>query len=312
MNPTESQPRIPLLVLGGFLGAGKTTLLQHLLEQSEGLRWLALVNDFGEINLDAALIAQRHADTIALTNGCVCCSMGGDLSQALITVLARHPWPQAIVIEASGVSDPWRIAQIGMAAPELMLDAVVVVVDSASLARHVSDPLLADTLSRPLAHADLVLLNKADLADAATLAAAHDWLKRHAPQARVLETVHARVPLSLLTHTAQPRPAASLAPHDAHHHPAHDVQFATWTAQPECVFNEAQLAQRIQSLPRNVLRIKGHLRTERGWRQLQFAGTRVRWSDAPPQAAAQLVAIGLKPDFEGALLSQVFAPDAPN
>ena len=319
MAASTNAPRIPLLVLGGFLGAGKTTLLRHLLSQSAaegGLRWLALVNDFGEVNLDAELIAEQHADTIALTNGCVCCSIGGDLSQALIEVLARRPLPEAIVIEASGVSDPWRVAQIGMAAPELLLDSVTVVVDASTVLRHAHDPMLADTLSRPLAHADLVLLNKADSVDDATLAQVQAWVDQHAPNVRRLTTVQAQVPLAVLSaaqptgDTAQATASASRdaaecshdephghdhGQHDAHHH-AHDQEFSTWSARPTQHFDEAALSKAVQALPPQVLRVKGVLRTERGWRQLQFAGTRVRWQAASATEPI-VIAIGVGPDW---------------
>ena len=98
-----AKERTPLLVIGGFLGAGKTTVLNHLLSAASGQRFLALINDFGAINIDRTLIASSSADTIELTNGCVCCNIGDDLSQALIQALARRPLADAIVIEASGV-----------------------------------------------------------------------------------------------------------------------------------------------------------------------------------------------------------------
>lgn len=351
-SPTPAAPRIPLLVLGGFLGAGKTTLLNHLLSASDangqGLRWLAMVNDFGEINIDAQLIAQRHADTLALTNGCVCCSIGGDLSQALIEALARRPLPEAIVIEASGVSDPWRVAQIGMAAPEIALDGVVVVIDASHALRHAADPLLSDTLTRPLAHADLIVLNKTDLCDADTLHAVNAWLDQHASSARRWPTTQAQVPLALLSSAALQTPSPQgvlddltgdckvcgpdddISPPDieGHAHPhahrrahlnghrhvhAHDQQFTTWQlALPQPV-NEAQLSEAIRALPRSVLRIKGVLLTERGWRELQFAGHRVRWRRAATPASGaqgfgQLVAIGLPSGAEGHPLLSLVVP----
>ena len=100
MNP------IPVTVIGGYLGAGKTTLLNALLRNESGTRFAVLVNDFGSINVDAEAIASTGADTIELTNGCTCCTIGGDLVLALKAVLARPEPPDAIVIEASGVARP--------------------------------------------------------------------------------------------------------------------------------------------------------------------------------------------------------------
>lgn len=98
--------RLPFTVIGGFLGAGKTTLLNHWLRHADGQRLAVLVNDFGALNIDAGLIKAHSGDTIALTNGCVCCQIGDDLSMALIGVLQQRERFDAVVVEASGVSDP--------------------------------------------------------------------------------------------------------------------------------------------------------------------------------------------------------------
>ncbi|HNB43617.1 MAG TPA: GTP-binding protein, partial [Burkholderiaceae bacterium] len=154
--------RIPLTVIGGFLGAGKTTLVNRLLAEAGGRRIAVLVNDFGALDIDAALVANSAGDTVALSNGCVCCSIGDDLAAALLRVLEASPRFDAVVIEASGVSDPWRIAQIGLAEPALELGGVVVLVDASAALGQSRDPLLADTLLRQLHAADLLVLNKID------------------------------------------------------------------------------------------------------------------------------------------------------
>src|SRR6202012_3786622 len=140
--------RLPLTVIGGFLGAGKTILLNHWLRQAEGQRLAGLVNHLRALDIDAGLIAARAGDTIALANGCVCCQIGDDLSRALIRVLEAGNAFDAVVIEASGVSDPWRIAQLGRADPGLGLDGVIVLVDAGAALAQSRDPQLADTLER--------------------------------------------------------------------------------------------------------------------------------------------------------------------
>ncbi|MCI4428172.1 MAG: GTP-binding protein, partial [Burkholderiales bacterium] len=124
--------RIPFTVIGGFLGAGKTTLLNHWLSNAGGQRLAVLVNDFGALNIDAMLIEANHGDTVALSNGCVCCQIGDDLSLALMQVLDSGRRFDAVIVEASGVSDPWRIAQFGRADPRLQLDGVIVLVDAST------------------------------------------------------------------------------------------------------------------------------------------------------------------------------------
>lgn len=289
--------RIPFTVIGGFLGAGKTTLLQHWLLAAQGQRIAVLVNDFGAINLDAALVASAGADAIALSNGCVCCSIGDDLGQALLQVLAAQPPIDAVVVEASGVSDPWRIAQYALAEPRLQLASVIVLVDAAAVAGQVADPLLSDSLSRPLAHADLVVLNKADLATADELAAARRWVAQDAAQrgataAPVLQTTQADLPLALLGGPLYRPHGGGLATSPAEH----DQRFAAWQHQPPGHFDEARLRTWLRALPPGVLRLKGWLPLADGrWLQLQWAGRHAsfrRQAQAPAHGAA-VVAIGL-------------------
>ena len=315
--------RIPFTVIGGFLGAGKTTLLQRWLQQAGGRRIAVLVNDFGAINIDAALVAQSGAETIGLSNGCVCCSIGDDLSLALLRVLDSQPPFDAVVVEASGVSDPWRIAQYALADPRLSLQAVIVLVDVAALASQAADPLLTDTLARQLVHADLVVLNKADLAEAGVMvprakpadgpagdppspsapsgamAAAQAWVSRLAPGVPVLQSVQSDLPIALLDglmHTPLYVPRGGLRPQPA----AHDARFMAWSDRPTGRFDPDRLRAWLRALPGGVLRLKAVLpvagdSTDSGWVDLQFAGRHgsLRRGAVTPPAGAAVVAIGL-------------------
>ena len=302
--------RIPFTVIGGFLGAGKTTLVNRWLQAAQGplsgQRFAVLVNDFGAINLDAAALVQAGADTIALSNGCVCCTIGDDLTEALGRVLAAQPPFDAVVVEASGVSDPWRIAQYALAEPRLQLHGVILLVDAAALAQHLADPLLADTLQRPLAHADLVVLNHADRASAAQVAAAQRWVAQDAAARRaapppVVCSSQAALPVSLLT-------AALYQPHGGGLRTApvdHGQVFEAWQQQPAGCFDPARLLGWLRDLPPGVLRLKGRLplaalagasaTTATDWAELQYAGRQATLRRGPPRPGdtAAVVAIGL-------------------
>lgn len=303
---------LPLTVIGGFLGAGKTSLLNHLLRQASGLRWAVLVNDFGALNIDAALIAHRAADTIALSNGCICCQIGDDLTQALVRVLDAAPAYDAVLVEASGVSDPWRIAQIGRADPGLRLDGVVVLVDAGSALAQATDPLLADTLARQWRAADLIVLNKSDHATPAERQALGRHIASVAGAVPQFETTHGEVPLALLSSLAWPGPAQSPAA-TTQGDPAHGGQFETWSLRPSRVFAVEALRAWLREPPPGLLRLKGLLRTQDGaggedWSELQFAGRRgsVRSASAPADGAA-LVAIGLHGQLPRAALRDYFS-----
>jgi G3E family GTPase len=186
---------IPFSVIGGFLGAGKTTLLNRLLRGATGQRFAVLVNDFGALDIDGRLVADHGGDTIALANGCLCCTIGDSLVTTLLSLLERPERFDHVVVEASGVADPGRIADLAVLEPRLARDGVIVVVDAAHVRERAADRRVGDTVTRQLAAADLLVLNKVDLAQ--DLAALRGWLPTHSA-APVLEARHADVPLGLL------------------------------------------------------------------------------------------------------------------
>src|SRR5260370_3946748 len=186
---------IPFTVIGGFLGAGKTTLLNRLLRGATGRRFAVMVNDFGALDIDGRLVADHSGDTIALANGCLCCTIGDSLVTTLLALLERPQRFDHIVVEASGVADPGRIAVLAVLEPRLARDGVIVVVDAAQVRERAADRRVGDTVMRQLGSADLLVLNKLDLAH--DLAVLRSWLSTHSA-APVLEARHADVPLDLL------------------------------------------------------------------------------------------------------------------
>lgn len=303
--------RLPLTVIGGFLGAGKTTLVNHLLRHAEGRRIAVLVNDFGRINIDASWIETAAGETIALSNGCVCCQIGGDLAQAISRVLdAPQPF-DAVVVEASGVSDPWRIAQVGLADPGLSLDSVVVLVDVSSLLEQARDCLLTDTLERQLRSADFVILNYCDTASDEQLQRVRNWVASVTPGTPQFETTQAAVPPALLYGAALLResttatlkgPAGCDTTRTRHHalEHNHDMVFESWSCRPTRIFTPVELQDFFSRPPQGILRLKGVLRSAStpdaaDWVAVELAGRRIQVrASTSPQTGAVLVAIGLR------------------
>jgi G3E family GTPase len=191
-------PPIPMVVVGGYLGAGKTTLLNYVLANSGQRRVAVLVNDFGDINIDAALIRERTDDVINLENGCICCSIGGRLVDALLKISARAERPELLIIEASGVSDPVKIAQIGLLDRQFRLYGIIVAVDAERIAQTLQDPYVGDIARRQIAGATAVVLTKTDLVTAHAKAAAKQVVSGLASTTVLLESVDGKIPLELI------------------------------------------------------------------------------------------------------------------
>lgn len=219
---------VPILLVTGFLGAGKTTVVNHVLAHAEGRRIAAVVNDFGAINIDAALIAGASEGVVSLANGCICCSLEGDLLRTLAAILRRTPRPEAIVIEASGVADPADIVRNLMDPViwrEAPLEAVLCVVDATAPAETLDDALLRSQLRA----ADIVALSKVDLADAAGYGRIRDTVAATRPVATVVDAINGQVPLALLFPDDRDRPAAPRDP--GRRRPASDrFESLSWTS----------------------------------------------------------------------------------
>jgi G3E family GTPase len=187
--------RVPAILIGGYLGAGKTTLVNHLLRHAAGRRIAVLVNDFGEVSIDADLILGAEGGVLSLAGGCVCCSFGSDLVGTLAEVLRREPPPDLVLIETSGVGIPSAVARAAALVPGLRLEATVVVADAPTVRARAADRYVGDTVRQQLEDADLLLLNQTDRVEATTLAALQAWWAAEHPRTPLWPTVRAQVPV---------------------------------------------------------------------------------------------------------------------
>jgi G3E family GTPase len=246
----SSRRTTPVTVIGGFLGAGKTTYLNHLL-RSGTERTAVLVNDFGAVNIDAGLIAKHDGETMTLTNGCVCCSIGSGFLDTLGRILDGGTTFEHIIIEASGVGDPWRIAEIALVEPSLRLNAVIVVADASRIAQLLADSRVGDTVRGQFDRCNLILLNKVDLLDRATLDKARAELVALRPGISIIETTAHTLP-GLPDGVFKPasRFAATVAAD-------HESSFCRWSYRRDGMFDCGRLAAALAALPPQLLRLKG-------------------------------------------------------
>jgi G3E family GTPase len=313
---------VPVTIIGGFLGAGKTSLLNHILTNSTGRRVAVLVNDFGDINIDAKLIVSIEGETVSLANGCICCTIRDDLLTEVLRVLGTEPRPEYIVIETSGVSKPVAVAETflnpstqGLVDVQNMItvvDAELVVDDTAGFGDIAFDQINV---------ADMVVVNKTDLVSKQQVADLTKRIEQIVPGARIWETTYGIVPLELIFHdragTAMEsfRDRSTATTGDEQKSATDEHIFHTWTFRSDERWSFDALERAMGNLPRDIYRAKGIVQLDLNTNDygiLQMAGRRTTLKLSEPDASmiapitTELVFIGASETVTEERIAAVF------
>jgi G3E family GTPase len=195
MTAATPRPQIPVTVLTGYLGAGKTTLLNRLLTENHGKKYAVVINEFGELGVDNDLVVDADEEVFEMNNGCICCTVRGDLIRIVTALVRRKGDLDGIIVETTGLADPAPVAQTFFVDEDVKartrLDAIVTVADAKHLPERLADSHEAE---EQIAFADVVLLNKTDLVSPEELEAVERRIRGLNPHARIHRTERAALP----------------------------------------------------------------------------------------------------------------------
>jgi G3E family GTPase len=273
--------KIPVTVLTGYLGAGKTTLLNRILTEDHGKKFAVIVNEFGEAGIDGDLVVGADEEVFEMNNGCICCTVRGDLIRILDGLMKRKGKFDAIIVETTGLADPAPVAQTFFVDQDVgdatKLDAVVTVTDAKWLKDRLKD---APEAKNQIAFADVIILNKTDLVTEAELAEVESAIRAINPYAKLHKTTRCELPIAnLLDRNAfdldrilDIEPDFLEAGH--HHHHADDVRSMSFTIPGDVDPDKFMpwINDLSQAQGPNILRSKGILAFKGEPRRFVFQG----------------------------------------
>lgn len=293
----------PCLLVSGYLGAGKTTLINAFLRDPKGARATVLVNDFGKINIDAELIKNADGDTISLTNGCACCTIGDSLLSATNQIMQSNFKPDLVIVEASGVARPERIALLLRGVPRLSPSQIITVLDGSRARASLEDKYISGLFRTQIRSAAGLVVNRVESAEDQEFV--ERLLSDLAPASTQLDSLHEAAALQCnVADTASQTMHAETEPEPESSFTTRVIHF------PNPVSMQA-LEEWLRALPETVHRAKGFLRTqEDAGRILHVDFTRgsvdiaVTHADPEPDKLDKFVLIG-----PGNALASVLAPE---